>query len=139
MPGKDLFEFYDNDGNIHDVTSGMVNNYIREIAGGDFTAKDFRTWAGTVTALKAFIEIGDFETNTEMNHKVLAAYDMVAKQLGNTRTVCKNYYVHPVVVDIYKSNKFKKYMSELETLALNDENPALLPEEKLLLKILEKN
>ncbi len=139
IPGKDLFEFYDHDGNIHNINSGMVNSYIREITGGDFTAKDFRTWSGTVTALNAFMASGDFETATEMNQKITAAFDVVAKQLGNTRTVCKNYYVHPIVVDIYKSNKIKKYISHLETMDLEEKQDVLLPVEKLLLKILEKN
>ncbi len=139
IPGKELFEFYDSDGSIHSINLGMVNNYIREITGGDFTAKDFRTWSGTLTALKTFIEIGGFETTAEMNQKIGATYDIVAKQLGNTRTVCKNYYVHPLIVDLYKDNKIDKYLSLLETIELNEEHKALMPEEKLLLKILEKN
>ena len=139
MPGKELFEFYDSDGNIHSINSGMVNNYIKEISGGDFTAKDFRTWSGTVTALTAFIESGGFETTAEMNKKIATAYDIVAKQLGNTRTVCKNYYVHPLIVDLYKKNKIEKYLKMLESLELNEDHKALMPVEKLLLKILEKN
>ena len=100
MPGKELFEYYDSDGIIHSIDSGMVNNYIRTVTGGEFTAKDFRTWAGTVSALIAFNNLGGFETTTEMNQKVIAAFDIVAKQLGNTRTVCRNYYIHPIIVDL---------------------------------------
>lgn len=139
IPGKDLFGYYDTDGNSHDITSGMVNDYIRSLTGGEFTAKDFRTWAGTVTALNAFNEIGGFETKTEMNHKVATAYDMVARELGNTRTVCKNYYVHPVIVNLYKEKKLKKYFTQLKIIELKDENEAIMPVEKILLKILEKN
>lgn len=139
IPGKDLFGYYDSDGNIHDVTSDMVNNYIRSLTGGKFTAKDFRTWAGTVAALKAFDELGGFETTAEMNQKVALAYEMVAKELGNTKTVCKNYYVHPFIVDLYKENKLKKHLAELESTELNGEKNIIMPAERLLLKILDKN
>ena len=139
MPGKDLFGYYDTEGNIHDITSDMVNNYIRTITNGDFTAKDFRTWAGTVTALNAFTEIGGFASTSEMNHKVATAYDMVAKQLGNTRTVCKNYYVHPLIVDLYKEKKLERYLTQLKIMELNSQHEAIMPSEKLLLEILEKN
>jgi len=138
MPGKELFEFYDRDGNVQNIDSGKVNNYIRTITGGEFSAKDFRTWAGSVSALLAFNELGGFETVTEMNKKIVAALDIVAKQLGNTRTVCKNYYVHPLIVDLYKENKLKNYLIELELVELADGQKDLLAEEKLLLKILEK-
>lgn len=139
IPGKDLFEFYDTDGTIHCVNSGMVNNYIRDLTGGEFTAKDFRTWAGSVIALKAFNEIGGFETTTEMNQKVATAYDMVAKQLGNTRTVCKNYYVHPLIVELYEERKIEKFLSQLNILESIYEHEVIRPIEMLLLKILEKN
>ncbi|MDD4149234.1 MAG: DNA topoisomerase IB [Bacteroidales bacterium] len=139
IPGKELFEFYDTDGNIHGINSGMVNRYIREISNGYFTAKDFRTWSGTVTALNAFLESGDFETSTEMNQKIATVFDVVAKQLGNTPNVCKNYYVHPVIVDIYKKKKMDKYLDILKTLKSNDDDKMLMPVEKLLMKILEKN
>lgn len=139
IPGKELFEFYDTGGNIHSINSGMVNNYIGNLTGGEFTAKDFRTWAGTVNALIAFNEVGGFENITEMNQKIAAAFDLVAKQLGNTRTVCKNYYVHPLIVELYKENKLQKQLSELKKMGLNDDQKDLMAEERLLLKILEKN
>ncbi len=138
MPGKELFEYYDAEGNIHCIDSGMVNNYIRMVTGGEFTAKDFRTWAGTVCALVAFHELGGFETVTEMNQKIPAAFDIVAKQLGNTRTVCKNYYVHPIIIDLYKENKLEKYLCELEVITTSDGQKGLMAEEIILLKILEK-
>jgi len=137
IPGKELFEFYDDNGNIHSIDSGMANKYIGTITGGEFTAKDFRTWAGTVSALVAFNELGSFETTTEMNQKIPAAFDMVAKQLGNTRTVCKNYYVHPVIVELYKENKLEKYLGELKVIETADGQKELMPEEKVLLNILK--
>jgi DNA topoisomerase-1 len=137
IPGKELFEFYDDNGKIHSIDSGMVNNYISTITGGEFTTKDFRTWAGTVSALVAFSELGSYETTTEMNQKIPAAFDMVAKQLGNTRTVCKNYYVHPVIVELYKENKLGKYLDQLKVIETADGQKELLPEEKVLLNILK--
>ncbi len=136
IPGKELFEFYDDNGNIHCIDSGMVNNYISTITSGEFTTKDFRTWAGTVSALVAFNELGSFTTTTEMNKKIPAAFDMVAKQLGNTRTVCKNYYVHPVIVELYKEKKLEKYLGELNVIEPADGQLELTPVEKVLLKIL---
>src|SRR5664280_2749827 len=71
----------------------MVNEYIKKISGGDFTAKDFRTWAGTIHAFLAFKQLGGFETDAEAKKKVTDALDIVSKHLGNTRNVCKKYYV----------------------------------------------
>jgi DNA topoisomerase-1 len=87
---KELFQYLDDEGNRHSIDSGMVNDYIKEISGDDFTAKDFRTWSGTVSALIAFKEIGYAESNTEYKKKVKEALDMVAENLGNTTAVCKN-------------------------------------------------
>jgi len=137
IPGKELFEFFDDIGNIHCIDSGMVNNYISNITNGEFTTKDFRTWAGTVGTLVAFNELGSFATTLEMNQKITAAFDMVAKQLGNTRTVCKNYYVHPVIVELYKEKKLGKYLDELKVIEKADGQKELTPVEKVLLKILK--
>jgi DNA topoisomerase-1 len=136
IPGKELFEFYDDNGNINCIDSSMVNNYISKITGGEFTAKDFRTWSGTLSALEAFNEVGGFETAKEMNHKIHGAYEMAAKHLGNTPTVCKNYYVHPAVVELYKEKKLEKYLVELEVTATADGQKDLIPIEKVLIKIL---
>lgn len=137
IPGKELFQFYDDDGNHHTIDSGMVNNYIKEISGEDFTAKDFRTWSGTVNALIAFKEIGYAETNTEYKKKVKEALERVASHLGNTSTVCRKYYVHPLVINLYENNTIKKYLDELEQIEENDGKADLTQQEKLVLKILE--
>ncbi|WP_415328190.1 DNA topoisomerase IB [Chryseobacterium sp. MMS23-Vi53] len=137
IPGKELFQFYDDEGNHHSIDSGMVNDYIKEISGEDFTAKDFRTWSGTVNALIAFKEIGYAETNTEYKRKVKEALEMVASHLGNTSTVCRKYYVHPLVINLYENNTIKKYLDELEQIEVNDGKADLTQEEKLVLKILE--
>jgi DNA topoisomerase-1 len=137
IPGKELFQYFDDEGNRHSIDSGMVNEYIKEISGEDFTAKDFRTWSGTVSALIAFKEIGYAENNSQYKKKVKEALDMVAEHLGNTSTVCRKYYVHPLVINLYENNTIKKYLDELEQIEENDGKAGLTQEEKLVLKILE--
>ncbi len=137
IPGKELFQYYDEEGKRKSIDSGMINNYIRQISGGEFTAKDFRTWSGTVQAILAFNELGFFDTQTETKKKIVEALDMVAKHLGNTRTVCKKYYVHPLVVSLYESQTLKTYTSDLEKIEANNNKTNLTPEEKVLMKILE--
>jgi len=137
IPGKELFQYYDEEGNRKSIDSGMVNNYIKQISGGDFTAKDFRTWAGTVQALLTFKELGFFDTATETKKKIVEALDTVSKHLGNTRTVCKKYYVHPLIISLYESKELKKYIDSLDSIEQNDNKTDLTPEEKLLMKILE--
>jgi DNA topoisomerase I len=137
IPGQELFQYYDENGQRHAIDSGMVNEYIKKIAGDEFTAKDFRTWAGTVQAILAFKELGLFKTKTEAKRKVVQALDKVAEQLGNTRTVSKKYYVHPVIVSLYESNSLQKYISKLNAIESdNDVTTSLTPDEKVLLKIL---
>ena len=138
IPGKELFQYLDDNGEHKCIDSGMVNQYIKAISGGeDFTAKDFRTWTGTVHSLVAFKEIGTSENITETRRNVVAALDMVAKHLGNTRTVCKKYYVHPAIISLYESKALEPYLAELEEIKPCDGND-LACEEKLLMKILEK-
>lgn len=137
IPGKELFQYFDEEGNRHSVDSGMVNEYIKEISGEDFTAKDFRTWSGTVSALIAFKEIGYAENNSQYKKKVKEALEIVARHLGNTSTVCRKYYVHPLVINLYENNTIKKYLDELEQIEENDGKAGLTHEEKLVLKILE--
>ncbi len=137
IPGKTLFQYYDESGEIQSVDSGMVNNYIREISGGDFTAKDFRTWAGSVHALLGFKEQGSFETLAEMNRKIPAALDFVAKQLGNTRTVCRKYYVHPLILLLYKEQKLEEYLRDLIGEKTKKDLEGYINEEKVLMNILE--
>ena len=137
VPGKELFQFYDEEGNHHSIDSGLVNNYIRDISHADFTAKDFRTWAGTVQALLALKSIGCCETETETKRKIVEALDIVSEHLGNTRTVCKKYYVHPLILSLYESKKLEKYTEELEDIEKDDGKAGLTPEEKMVMKILE--
>lgn len=137
IPGKELFQYYDSDGKRHTVDSGMVNEYIKEISGEDFTAKDFRTWSGTVNALIAFKEIGAAESDKVYKSKVKEALEMVASHLGNTATICRKYYVHPLVINLYENNSIRKYLDELDDIELDDGKSGLTKEEKIVMKILE--
>ncbi|HEY9015022.1 MAG TPA: hypothetical protein VIM84_08160, partial [Gemmatimonadales bacterium] len=101
LPGEDLFQYLDDDGVRQSIGSGDVNQYIREISGEEFTAKDFRTWAGTLLAVEALTEIGVGSSQRQSKSNVLRAIDRVAEQLNNTRAVCRKYYVHPAVFETY--------------------------------------
>jgi DNA topoisomerase-1 len=102
LPGQELFQYMDDEGHRRKVDSGDVNRYVKEITGDDFTAKDFRTWAGTVLACVALRERCDGDGRTAPRNKdVLEAIDAVAGLLGNTRTVCRKSYIHPAIVESY--------------------------------------
>ncbi|HTD85758.1 MAG TPA: DNA topoisomerase IB, partial [Candidatus Binatia bacterium] len=101
LPGQEIFQYIDDDGTRQDVKSEHVNEYLREITGQDFTAKDFRTWAGTVLAAMALREVEKFDTQTQAKKNVLRAIEAVAERLGNTPAICRKCYVHPMVLDAY--------------------------------------
>jgi DNA topoisomerase-1 len=101
IPGQDLFQWINGEGKRHDVTSGDVNEYLREISGSDFTAKDFRTWAGTVLTAQALKVTREFRTETQAKKNIKQAIDIVAEKLGNTPAVCRKCYVHPFLIDGY--------------------------------------
>lgn len=101
LPGQDLFEYVDDDGTAHAIDSADVNEYIREISGDEFSAKDFRTWLGTVTCATMLCGLEAAETQTERKQRVADVIKDVAKRLGNTPAVCRKCYVHPDVVDAY--------------------------------------
>ena len=112
LPGKELFQYYDEEGNRHGIDSGMVNQYIKDAVNMDFSAKDFRTWAGTLHALQAFRSIGEACDSTECKKNVTKVLQLVSHELGNTRTVCKKYYVHPGLIQLYEDNKLVGYFKE---------------------------
>ena len=101
LPGQELFVYHDEDGEIRDVTSQDVNAYLREVSGEDFTAKDFRTWAGTVLAAIALREFERVTTKAQAKKNIVSSIEAVAKMLGNTPAVCRKCYVHPAIVDSY--------------------------------------
>lgn len=135
IPGKELFQYIDEQGQQHSIDSGMVNRYLHEIGEGAFTAKDFRTWNGSVQALMALRELGELpDTETALKKNVLSALDQVSKTLGNTRTVCKKYYVHPVLLTLYETRNLPKYWAE----TCPTPKTGLNPDEELLMHILDK-
>ena len=101
IPGQDLFQYLDGDGKAQNITSQDVNEYLREIAGEDFTAKDFRTWGGTVLAALALSRQEEFQTKKQAKSNIKTAICAVAELLGNTPAVCRKCYVHPVIVEAY--------------------------------------
>jgi DNA topoisomerase-1 len=128
LPGQELFQYRDEDGTIHDVTSSEVNAYLREITGEDFTAKDFRTWAGTVAAALALRAQELPESKAAQKRVLNAAIDQVAEVLGNTRAICRKAYVHPQIFDGFSDGTLAKALArcrpikgldEAETAVLN--------------------
>ncbi|TLD70377.1 DNA topoisomerase IB [Phragmitibacter flavus] len=101
LPGQELFGYVDENGAMRDIGSQDVNAYLREIAGADFTAKDFRTWSGTVLAAMALKEFEQVTSQNEARKNIVAAIEAVAKMLGNTPTVCRKCYVHPEILNSY--------------------------------------
>jgi DNA topoisomerase-1 len=138
IPGKELFQYFDEDGNRKSVDSGMVNTYIKKATSGDFTAKDFRTWAGTLNILRAFKSIGQAENESDCKKNVLAALDEVSKKLGNSRTICKKYYVHPGIIKLYEEKNLERHLKELDKIEEPDNLSGLTTEERVLMKILRE-
>ena len=133
LPGYELFQYVDESGERHVVDSSDVNEYLREIAGQHFTAKDFRTWAGSVLACDLLRGMGVFESAAQAKKNVVAVIKAVALKLGNTPAVCRKCYVHPAVLKAYlggiaieeAKEQLKKEMGE-HTSSLRDEERALL-------------
>ena len=105
IPGRELFQYLDENGKRQPVGSGDVNEYIAEITGSNFTAKDFRTWAGTVLAAASLRDLGVAQTEKETKANILTAIDAVADRLGNTRAICRHYYIHPKILDCYRDGR----------------------------------
>ena len=101
LPGQRLFQYVDDDGKRHKVESGDINDYLRETTGDDFTAKDFRTWIGTLLAATALSVLEPPRSDAAARRQAAAAIEVVARHLGNTPTVARNSYVHPDIVDLY--------------------------------------
>jgi DNA topoisomerase-1 len=133
LPGWELFKFYDSEGNKQHVESGMVNEYIHNISGELFTAKDFRTWAASVVFFENLREkkIPISESQTQKN--ILSAFDEAARALGNTRNVCRKYYVHPLIVRTYEENSLEEFFQRSLEIS---EQPFLSSVEQVILELL---
>lgn len=138
IPGKELFQYFGQDGVRYSIDSGMVNRYIKEASGGDFTAKDFRTWAGTLHILQTFCTLGNPEGDADCKKNIVAALDEVSHKLGNTRTVCKKYYVHPGIIRLYEERSLDKYLKQLDNIEKDDHLTGLTSEERVLMNILKE-
>ncbi len=136
LPGQSLFQYVGEDGETHPVTSSDVNAYLREIAGTSVTAKDFRTWAGTVLAATALAEFDAFETPTAAKRNVKAAIERVSAQLGNTPTICRKCYVHPEIVGAYMDKALALTLADRVEDALAD-GTELRPQEQAVLAFLK--
>jgi DNA topoisomerase-1 len=137
IPGKELFQYVNEEGIRCSVDSGMVNNYIKEATGNEFTAKDFRTWVGSLTILSCFKNLGACDDVSVIKKNIVTAIDEVSLKLGNTRTVCRKYYVHPGIVKLYEEQSLNRYLKDLEA-GDDTETIELTPEEKVLMRILKK-
>lgn len=116
IPGWELFQYYDENGQHQSIDSGMINDYIHDVAGDIFSAKDFRTWGATHEFFKNLTELDHYQDDKECEKNILKSYDAAADALGNTRTVCKKYYVHPQLPESYRNGSFKSYTQKLKKL-----------------------
>ncbi len=139
IPGYELFQYVNEHGERHTIESGDVNAYLREISGGDFTAKDFRTWAGTVLAARALRNAEPCNSERQCKHLVAQAVEQVAAQLGNTPAVCRKCYVHPAVIEAYIGGKLYP-LDRAENADCIDDSPcALSAEEGAVLDLLRSS
>jgi DNA topoisomerase I len=137
LPGQRLFQYKDEAGEVREVTSADVNAYLKEITGRDITAKDFRTWAGTVMAAMALQEFEEFDTKATQKKNLKAAIERVASRLGNTPTICRKCYIHPEVLNAYAEGPLLLEMKEQVEDALRGDLAQLKPEEAAVLAMLE--
>jgi DNA topoisomerase-1 len=138
LPGQELFQYVDDDGQTHSIDSSDVNDYLRTITGEDYTAKDFRTWSGTVLAALALQEFEKFDSEAQAKKNIVRAIESVAEKLGNTPSVCRKCYVHPVVLDAYLDGTVLEVLRERTEHELAEDLHALQPEEAAVLAMLQQ-
>ena len=137
LPGDELFQYVDSAGAQHTIGSQDVNHYIKEVSGGDFTAKDFRTWVGTMTGAHELARLGPAASETETKRNIVAAIKGVAARLGNRPATSRKYYVHPAILESYADGMLFQYVkpSDAEITIPPD---GLHPEEESVLKLIRK-
>jgi DNA topoisomerase I len=136
LPGQDLLQYVDDDGQAQRITSNDVNAYLRELTGQDITAKDFRTWAGSVLAAQALKDVPGFRSQAQAKRQIRAAVECVAKRLGNTVAICRKCYVHPELIDAYLDRSLAARMSAPRAGISRRVRRELHPEELELLRLL---
>jgi DNA topoisomerase-1 len=137
LPGQRLFQYIDEGGELREVTSADVNDYLKEITGREITAKDFRTWAGTVLAALALQEFEAFDSKASVKKNVKAAIERVSQRLGNTPTICRKCYVHPEILSSYEQGELLLDIKQKVDAELRDDLQTLKPEEAAVLSLLE--
>jgi DNA topoisomerase-1 len=138
LSGQDLFQYLDDDGATHGVTSDDVNAYLREVSGEDITAKDFRTWAATNLAAVALTALEAFDTKAKAKKNVLRAVESVAKMLGNTPSICRKCYIHPAIFDAYLDGSLLDGIKDRAEAVLEDKRAGLTAEEVSVVAFLER-
>lgn len=138
LPGQDLFQYLDENGEQQSITSADVNAYLKEITGSEITAKDFRTWAGTVLAALALSEFEEFDSQAKAKKNIRGAIEKVASRLGNTPSICHKCYVHPEVFASYLDGGLLLDIKEEIETQLREDLSSLKPEEAAVLALLEQ-
>jgi DNA topoisomerase-1 len=137
LPGQALFQYVDENGEVGDIGSNDVNEYLRNCSGLDITAKDFRTWAGTSLAAQALQDFEDFDTHARAKRNITRAIERVAARLGNTTAVCRKCYIHPAVLDAYMDRTLVEILQRRTARELRKGLAALAPEEAAVLALLQ--
>lgn len=135
LPGQELFQYLDENQQPQDIKSGDVNDYLREITGQEFTAKDFRTWAGTVLAASHLAEIGKFTSQAAAKKNITQAIKTVSSYLGNRPATCRKYYIHPSVLEAYLDESLHDFVEKHQAIEITD-CYALQPEELVVVALL---
>ena len=138
LPGQHLFQYIDDGGEQREMTSGDINDYLREVSASNITAKDFRTWTGTVLAALALAEFEKFDNEASAKKNVRQAIEKVSSRLGNTPAVCRRCYVHPEVINSYMSQTLVLQIEHEVERELRDDIVGLRPEEALVLAFLKQ-
>lgn len=138
LPGHELFQYVDPEGELQPIDSADVNDYLRLITGQNFTAKDFRTWHGTVTAAGALYKSGVAETETEAKKHVTAAIILTAQHLGNTPAICRKSYIHPGIIEAYSEGLLSPIWERVLKQEGVREHPGLFPDEVAALAVLQE-
>jgi DNA topoisomerase-1 len=137
LPGYELFQYVDEAGVRHSIDSADVNEYLKAISGDEFTAKDFRTWAGTVLAARALQELAPFASQRQAKRNVVQAVEAVAMLLGNTQTICRKCYVHPAVLNAYLDGNLVQTLRQRARAVRKSRRNSLRPEESAVLAFLQ--
>lgn len=135
IPGYELFQYFDDDGQRQTVSSEDVNQYLQSITGQPFTAKEFRTWTGTVETAVALHEMGEPKSQTEAKRNIVSAVKQAAKRLGNRPATCRKYYIHPVVIEAYEAGELSQKLNTIQPQTVTADD-LLDPAEKVVLAFL---